>query len=95
MLESDWKDRELLELSFDSDLRVGQFKAIDYFNDGSLYLLDAPGHAIGHTCALARVTNGDSQTQDTFVFMAGDTCHHDALADNRLGRPHASDCGPC
>jgi len=32
--------------------------------------LNSPGHAIGHICALARTT------PDTFVFLAGDACHH-------------------
>ncbi|CAK7221671.1 hypothetical protein SEUCBS140593_004644 [Sporothrix eucalyptigena] len=79
MLESNWEERELLELKFNSDLKVGQFRDIDYFNDGRFCLLDAPGHAIGHTCALAPVTKADAGANDTFVFMAGDTCH---TADN-------------
>jgi hypothetical protein len=37
--------------------------------------LDTPGHTIAHLCALARVTAGDA-TDDTFVFMGGDVCHH-------------------
>ncbi|OAP59204.1 hypothetical protein AYL99_06502 [Fonsecaea erecta] len=73
VLESDWEGRELIELSFDGDLKLGGFQALDYFGDGSFYLLDAPGHAIGHICALARVT-GDGD--DTFIFMGGDACHH-------------------
>jgi hypothetical protein len=32
------------EISFDeSDLEIGGFRALDYFGDGSFYLLDAPG----------------------------------------------------
>ncbi|CAK7230983.1 hypothetical protein SEUCBS140593_007772 [Sporothrix eucalyptigena] len=76
LLESDWKGRNLVELEFNSGLKIGQFRAIDYFHDGSFYLLDAPGHAVGHTCALARVTKGGDGGSDTFVLMAGDTCHH-------------------
>ncbi|KEP51858.1 N-acyl homoserine lactonase AttM [Rhizoctonia solani 123E] len=72
ILESAYKDRELVEVSFDQhpELRIGQFRALDYFGDGSFYLLDSPGHAVGHICGLARTT------PDTFVFLGGDICHH-------------------
>lgn len=36
--------------------RIGRLEAFDYFGDGSFYLLDAPGHASGHMCGLARTT---------------------------------------
>ncbi|KAF7979826.1 hypothetical protein HWV62_40906 [Athelia sp. TMB] len=50
---------------------LGPFsKAIDYFGDGSFYLIDAPGHSAGHLCALART--GPNQ----FVLLAADCCHH-------------------
>ncbi|CAE6447456.1 unnamed protein product [Rhizoctonia solani] len=72
ILESAYKDRELVEISFDQspELCIGQFRALDYFGDGSFYLLDSPGHAVGHICGLARTT------PDTFVFLGGDICHH-------------------
>ncbi|OBT64379.1 hypothetical protein VE03_05757 [Pseudogymnoascus sp. 23342-1-I1] len=75
LLESDYKDRPTRELTFDhspTGLRIGRFPALDYFSDGSFYLLDAPGHAIGHMCALARTT----AFPPTFIFMGGDTCRH-------------------
>ncbi|KAJ5398590.1 beta-lactamase-like protein [Penicillium sp. CMV-2018d] len=50
-------------------LRLGGFRAHDYFGDGSFYILDVPGHAIGHICGLARTT------PTTFVFLGGDCCH--------------------
>jgi len=68
--ESDYAGRELREIAFDKGLKIGRFKAVDYFGDGSFYLLDSPGHAIGHMCGLARVTNS------SFIFMGGDACHH-------------------
>ncbi|KIW88410.1 uncharacterized protein Z519_10979 [Cladophialophora bantiana CBS 173.52] len=72
VLETDWQGRELVEVDFSAsgDLTVGGFKALDYFGDGSFYIVDAPGHAIGHVCGLARVT------PDSFIFMGGDACHH-------------------
>jgi hypothetical protein len=64
------RGREVREMEFDeSNFKVGSFPAVDYFGDGSFYLLDSPGHAIGHMCALARTT------PDTFVLMGGDICH--------------------
>lgn len=31
------------EIEFDSDLKIGNFAAFDFFGDGSFFLLDAPG----------------------------------------------------
>jgi glyoxylase-like metal-dependent hydrolase (beta-lactamase superfamily II) len=72
ILESAYKDRDLVEILFDQtpELRIGRFRAFDYFGDGSFYLLDCPGHAVGHICGLARTT------RDTFVLLGGDACHH-------------------
>ncbi|RAH40080.1 uncharacterized protein BO95DRAFT_436999 [Aspergillus brunneoviolaceus CBS 621.78] len=47
------------------DLEIGGLKALDYFGDGNLYLLSAPGHALGHLKALSRTT------EDTFIYLAG------------------------
>ncbi|KAH8901642.1 metallo-beta-lactamase superfamily protein [Thozetella sp. PMI_491] len=76
LLESDWGGRNLVELEFNTEVKLGRFSAIDYFNDGSFYLLDAPGHAVGHICGLARVSKGHGGEDDSFVFMGADTCHH-------------------
>lgn len=72
VLESDYKGRELREIAFDQGLKIGGFDAFDYFGDGSFYLLDSPGHAIGHICGLARVTS----SPNSFILMGGDICHH-------------------
>lgn len=37
--------RELIQLDFSSDLEIGGFPAIDYFGDGSFYILQAQGHS--------------------------------------------------
>jgi glyoxylase-like metal-dependent hydrolase (beta-lactamase superfamily II) len=76
ILESDYNGRELRELSFDNEagIKIGNFNALDYFGDGSFYVIDAPGHAVGHLCALARVKGEDGM--EGFVFMGGDSCHH-------------------
>lgn len=74
LLKSDYEGREMREIDFSDSLEIGRFKAHDFFGDGSFYLLDTPGHSIGHMCGLARTTTAPA----TFVFMAGDASHHAA-----------------
>ncbi|TKX20649.1 hypothetical protein C1H76_7035 [Elsinoe australis] len=74
----DFKDRTVHEVNMEKDghgLKIGRFNAYDYFGDGSFYLLDTPGHSVGHMCGLARTTGGAGD-RSTFVFMGGDACHH-------------------
>ncbi|KAI2465126.1 hypothetical protein F4781DRAFT_425033 [Annulohypoxylon bovei var. microspora] len=75
VLDSDAEGRVVREVSFEAGLKIGRFDAMDFFGDGSFYLLDAPGHALGHLCALARTT----AHEPTFVFMGADACHHPGL----------------
>ncbi|EMC94885.1 hypothetical protein BAUCODRAFT_565746 [Baudoinia panamericana UAMH 10762] len=73
--EKAWAGRELREIDFDAEgkgLMVGKYKAMDFYGDGSLYLIDSPGHAIGHMCALART----SAEPPEFILMGGDVAHH-------------------
>ncbi|KAI9744096.1 MAG: hypothetical protein M1818_002248 [Claussenomyces sp. TS43310] len=74
LLDSDFEGRELKEVSFESGLKIGRLNALDLLGDGSFYLLDSPGHAIGHLCGLARVTSGAEGS--SFIFMGGDAAHH-------------------
>ena len=67
--EADFQGREVIELGFTDDFKIGKFQAKDYFGDGSFYVLNVPGHATGHICGLVRTT------PDTFVFLGGDVCH--------------------
>ncbi|BCS28065.1 MBL fold metallo-hydrolase [Aspergillus puulaauensis] len=64
--------RELREIVFDDSFQIGGFRAHDFFGDGSFYLLDTPGHCLGHICGLARTTPGP---ESTFVLLGGDICH--------------------
>ena len=41
--ESDYEGRNLREISFSESLEIGGCRAVDYFGDGSFYLLDTPG----------------------------------------------------
>ncbi|KAI0975574.1 beta-lactamase-like protein [Xylaria arbuscula] len=73
--ERHFEGRSLREVNFSDPVRsltIGAFRAYNFFGDGSFYLLDAPGHTIGHLAGLARTTSNP----DTFIFMGGDICHH-------------------
>ena len=50
---------------------VGPFpRAYDFYGDGSLYIVDAPGHLPGHLNVLAR-TSADG----SWIYLAGDSAH--------------------
>lgn len=51
-------------------------RVLDIFNDGSLYIVDAPGHLPGHINLLART--GPLST----VYLAGDACHDRRIMRN-------------
>ncbi|KAJ5923051.1 hypothetical protein N7516_010754 [Penicillium verrucosum] len=49
---------------------LGPFEAtLDLLNDGSIYVVDAPGHLPGHINLLCRL--GDRQ----WIYLGGDSCH--------------------
>lgn len=61
------------EIDFEKEsVQLGRFRGFDFFGDGSFYVLDTPGHAVGHLAGLAQTT----ADPDTFIFMGGDLCHH-------------------
>ncbi|KAF8189876.1 hypothetical protein K438DRAFT_1592687 [Mycena galopus ATCC 62051] len=72
LVPSDLAGRKLTPIDFNakSVLVIGGLKAVDFFGDGSFYILDVPGHQAGHVCGLARVT------PTSFVLMGADACHH-------------------
>lgn len=51
-------------------------RVLDIFHDGSLYIVDAPGHLPGHINLLART--GPLST----VYLAGDACHDRRIMRN-------------
>lgn len=69
LFEDSLQGRNIREIDFSDSPSVAGFRAVDYFADGSLYILDSPGHAIGHLSALVRTT------ADSFLFLGGDICH--------------------
>lgn len=70
--ERAWAGRELVEISFSSGLKIGQYPAYDFYGDGSFYLLATPGHTHDHISGLAR-TKADPPE---FMFLGGDIAHH-------------------
>ncbi|KAI9003404.1 hypothetical protein DFJ74DRAFT_694746 [Hyaloraphidium curvatum] len=55
---------------------VGAFdRGIDWYGDGSFWILDAPGHMPGHLVAMARTTAGTKDEPPTYLIMAGDAAH--------------------
>lgn len=73
-LDSDFEGRTVEEVDFSQDgMQLGRFQAVDWFGDGSFYLLDSPGHTIGHINALARTNASPSSS---FIHMCGDAVHH-------------------
>ncbi|KAJ7130623.1 hypothetical protein C8R44DRAFT_775899 [Mycena epipterygia] len=84
---SDFAGHNVTKIDFAaSKLTFSGLKAVDYFGDGSFYLLDTPGHLPGHISALARVT------PDSFVNLGGDTFHH---AGEARPRPQFQENFPC
>ncbi|KZT72064.1 hypothetical protein DAEQUDRAFT_723223 [Daedalea quercina L-15889] len=75
--ESDFLGREVVEIPFPEHAPlVAGLKSHDYFGDGSFYLLEAPGHCVGHMLGLARTTPSPNAS---WILMAGDTAHHPAM----------------
>ncbi|KAJ7696570.1 hypothetical protein B0H17DRAFT_1198081 [Mycena rosella] len=84
---SDFAGHTVTELDFTTtNLTFSGLKAIDYFGDGSFYLLNTPGHLPGHVSALARVT------PTSFVSLGGDAFHH---AGEARPRPEFQKNFPC
>lgn len=52
---------------------------IDFFGDGSLYIVDAPGHLTGHVNLLARTGPGK------WVYLGGDCCHDARILSGERG----------
>ncbi|KAF8964384.1 beta-lactamase-like protein [Flammula alnicola] len=67
---------------------VGPFpRAFDFYGDGSLFIVDSPGHLVGHVNILAR-TSPDGG----WIYLAGDSAHHWKLltgeSEIKVGMPY-------
>ncbi|GAA5908669.1 hypothetical protein JCM8208_002181 [Rhodotorula glutinis] len=74
----------VLELSWDKlSPRIATFDhSYDVWGDGSLVLVDAPGHTSGHLAALIRTGS------DEYVLAAADCCHHPRLLAPKPDESH-------
>lgn len=62
---------------------IGPFpKALDWLGDGSLYIVDAPGHVTGHVNFLTRTSNDGG-----WVYLAGDSAHDRKLLSGEASIP--------
>lgn len=52
---------------------------IDFFNDGSVYVIDTPGHLRGHINLLLRLSAGK------WVYLGGDCCHDPRILRGEKG----------
>ena len=71
-----WAGRELVEVEMTSDFKIGEYDALDFFGDGSFYLLSTPGHAVGHMSGLARTSSDPPQ----FFFLVSGAVNCATLA---------------
>ncbi|KAF1996664.1 Metallo-hydrolase/oxidoreductase [Amniculicola lignicola CBS 123094] len=53
-------------------------QAMNYFGDGSFWIIQAPGHMAGNLCAAARITGGE------WVLLGSDCCHSRELLDGKF-----------
>jgi glyoxylase-like metal-dependent hydrolase (beta-lactamase superfamily II) len=44
-------------------------KAMDYFGDGSFWIIQAPGHMPGNLCAVVKLEDGE------WILLGSDCCH--------------------
>lgn len=53
---------------------IGGLRAHNFFGDGSMYVLDTPGHLPGHVAVLARTSPDGS-----WILLVGDAVHHRSI----------------
>ncbi|KAJ7697448.1 beta-lactamase-like protein [Mycena rosella] len=75
LAESTPADRTVFLDSEDFTTSIGPFpRAVDYFGDGSVYIIDTPGHCAGHITLLVR-TSPDG----AWMYLGGDVAHDTRL----------------
>ena len=70
----DNRGQGLREIAFGTTnpLHIGLSHTPDYSRDGTIFLLDRSGHAVGHWYSFARTT----PNPDTFFLMGGRACRY-------------------
>ncbi|KAG1741131.1 beta-lactamase-like protein [Suillus lakei] len=81
--------RFLSELDMNSS--IGPYpNAIDYFGDGSMYIVDAPGHLGGHLNILARTS-----VEGSWILLGGDSAADFRLITGEKEIGHYTDANGC
>ncbi|EIW80162.1 Metallo-hydrolase oxidoreductase [Coniophora puteana RWD-64-598 SS2] len=65
---------------------IGGLKAHDFFGDGSMYVLDIPGHLKGNVAILVRTSSDGS-----WILLIGDAVHHMSILHGERGFAHHDD----
>ncbi|KAF7311972.1 Metallo-beta-lactamase superfamily protein [Mycena indigotica] len=69
--KSDLDGHKVIKADFSSSkTTIAGLPAIDFLGDGSLFLLDSPGHLQGHMTAIVRTT------PTSFIVLGADSFHH-------------------
>lgn len=83
------RTRFLSEL--DMNACIGPYpNAIDYFGDGSMYIVDAPGHIGGHVNILARTS-----AEGSWILLGGDSAGDFRLITGEKEIGHYTDVNGC
>lgn len=71
VLDSAFEGRRVEEATFSGPgtATIGGFRAVDFFKDGSFWLLECPGHTGHHMGALCRTT------EHSWALLGADCCH--------------------
>ncbi|CAK5280873.1 unnamed protein product [Mycena citricolor] len=86
-IDADFAGRKVTKIDFSkNNITFGGLQALDYFGDGSFYLMNTPGHMSGHLTTLARTTSS------SFIVLSGDTYHH---SGQLRPRPELQVAYPC
>ncbi|KAJ6498428.1 Metallo-hydrolase/oxidoreductase [Mycena vitilis] len=87
-------DRTTFLTAEDFNLSIGPFPhAMDFFGDGSVYIIHTPGHCAGHITLLTR-TSADG----AWLYLGGDVAHDTRLITDpatRIGRAAESGAAYC
>ncbi|KAG2144504.1 beta-lactamase-like protein [Suillus clintonianus] len=74
------EDRLRFITASDLNVAIGPYpRAMDFFGDGSMYIVDAPGHVDGHINILAR-TSADG----AWILLGADSAHHPDLITGNM-----------
>ncbi|KAG1877304.1 hypothetical protein F4604DRAFT_670387 [Suillus subluteus] len=73
-------DRLRFITASDLNMAIGPYpRAMDFFGDGSMYIIDAPGHVDGHINILACTS-----TDGAWILLGGYSAHHPDLITGKM-----------